>query len=199
MARKTFFSFHYQPDVQRSFVVKNSQVVKDRDDAGFMDSSAFERAKNENPDSLKRFLAKEMEGSSVVCVLAGAETALRRWVRFEILQALFDGRGLMGIRIHTIGGFNKQPCAAGPNPFDLLGVYVNEKKMHVVERQSITDRWSYTTDFQQRVLPKWPYQRTLPDDGTHALSKFFTMREWSGSAHSLIGDWIESAAIQAGR
>ena len=194
MARKTFFSFNYKPDVQRSF------VVKDREDAGFMDSSAFERAKNENPDSLKRFLAKDMEGSSVVCVLVGTETALRRWVRFEILQALFDSRGLLGIRIHTIGGFDKQPSAEGPNPFDLLGVYVKEKKMYVIERPSSSDGWSYTADFGQKVLPKWPYQGTLPSDGSHdSLSKFFTLRDWSASAHSLIGDWIESAATQARR
>ena len=42
MARRTFFSFHYKPDVSRAWVVKNSQIVKDREDAGFLDSSAFE-------------------------------------------------------------------------------------------------------------------------------------------------------------
>ena len=43
MTRRTFFSFHYNNDVQRAWVVKNSQVVKDHEDTGFFDSSAFER------------------------------------------------------------------------------------------------------------------------------------------------------------
>ena len=73
MARYTFFSFHYKPDVTRANVVKNSWVTKDRVDAGFFDSSAFEKAQKTNPDSLKSFLNKEIDGSSVVCALVGAE------------------------------------------------------------------------------------------------------------------------------
>jgi hypothetical protein len=96
VARRTFFSFHYKPDVTRANVVKNSWVMKDREDAGFFDSSAFEKAKNTDEDSLKRFLIKEMDGSSVVCALVGAATASRQWVRYEIQRAIWDGRGLLG-------------------------------------------------------------------------------------------------------
>jgi len=199
VARKTFFSFHYHADVQRSFVVKNSQVVKDRADAGFFDGSAFERAKNENPEALKRFLRSEMEGSSVVCVLVGAETAARRWVRFELLQALWDGRGLVGVRIHTIGDWDKQPSKAGVSPFDLLGVYIKGNQMKLIERPSVSDGWSYTVDFGEKILPKWPYQRTLPSEGNHSLSEFFKLHNWSADAHSGIGGWLEAAAVQAGR
>ena len=150
MARRTFFSFHYRPDVSRAWVVKNSQIVKDREDAGFLDSSAFEEAEKENPDSLKRFLRKEMEGSSVVCALVGAETATRPWVRFELLQALWDGRGLLGIRIHNIQDLNRKSAAFGANPFDVLGVYVAEKKMYLIERISVSDQWTYTIHFQKQ-------------------------------------------------
>lgn len=198
MARRTYFSFHYQPDVSRAWVVKNSQIVKDREDAGFLDSSAFEEAQRKDPASLKRFLQKEMEGSSVVCVLAGAETALRRWVRFEIMQGIWDGRGIFGIRIHTIADLNQKSSIAGPNPFDLLGVYVNDKKMYFAERASISDEWTYTTDFGKEMLPKWAYG-AIPANGTHALSTFFTLRVWSSSAHDEIGGWIETAAKHANR
>lgn len=102
MARRTFFSFHYKPDVTRSYVVKNSWVTKDREDAGFFDSSAFEKAKNTNDDSLKAFLNKEIDNSSVVCALVGAETANRRWVRYEIQRGIWEAKGLLAIRIHTI-------------------------------------------------------------------------------------------------
>ena len=60
MPRRTFFSFHYKPDVTRAWVVRNSWVTKvaqgTRDDAGFFDSSVFEASQRESDDSLKRFL-----------------------------------------------------------------------------------------------------------------------------------------------
>lgn len=199
MARRTFFSFHYKLDVTRSFVVKNSQIVKDREDAGFMDSSAFEKAKNENPESLKRFLVKEMDGSSVVCALVGAETASRPWVRFELLRAIWDGRGLMAIRIHTIAGLDKKTTTAGTNPLDVLGVHVEDKKMYLTERQTTGAQWTYSSDFNKQVIPKWPYQSCLPAPGTHALSELFSIYDWSSAGHEKIGGWIEAAAVKAGR
>lgn len=198
MARRTFFSFHYVPDVSRAWVVKNSQVVKDHEDAGFLDSSAFEEAKRKDPDALKRFLRKEMDGSSVVCALVGAETALRRWVRFEIMQGIWDERGIFGIRIHSIADLNQKTSSAGPSPFDLLGVYVDEKKMYFTERASMSDKWTYTTDFGKQMLPKWRYG-AIPSNGTHPLSNFFTLKSWSLTAHNEIGGWIEDAGKKAGR
>jgi hypothetical protein len=198
MARRTFFSFHYKPDVSRAWVVKNSQIVKDREDAGFLDSSAFEEAQRKDPDSLRRFLRKEMEGSSVVCALVGAETARRRWVRFEIMQGIWDERGIFGIRIHTIADLNQKTTTAGPNPFDLLGVYVAEKKMYFAERASVSDKWTYTTDFGKQMLPKWAYG-AIPSNGIYPLSNFFSLRSWSSNAHNEIGGWIETAAKQASR
>src|SRR5258707_8492680 len=51
--RKVFFSFHYQPDVHRAFVIRNSWVTKEgRAEAGFFDASVFEAKKRESKDSL---------------------------------------------------------------------------------------------------------------------------------------------------
>ena len=173
-------------------------MVKDRIDAGFLDSSAFEEAQRKDPASLKRFLKKEMDGASVVCVLVGEETALRRWVRFEIMQGVWDGRGLLGVRIHSIANLQRMTAEAGPNPFDLMGVYVNDKKMYFTERNSVSDKWTYTQDFGKEMLPKWAYG-SLPSNGTHSLSNFFPLESWSPTAHANIGDWIEAAAKKAKR
>lgn len=199
MTRRTFFSFHYKNDVQRAWVVKNSQVVKNHEDTGFFDSSAFEKAKNEDSESLKRFLRKEMTGSSVVSALIGAETAERRWVRFEIMQAVWDARGLMGIRIHSIGDWQGYPSAVGQNPFDLLGVYTEDKKIRLIQRSSTDSKWAYTNDFGQAVIPKWPYTASSPPEGCTPLSRFFKVHNWSSNAHNEIEDWLEAAAKQAGR
>ncbi|MFC3682639.1 TIR domain-containing protein [Hydrogenophaga luteola] len=198
MARKTFFSFHYKPDVQRAQVVRKSQFFKDHGEAGFYDASAFEKTKNEDPERLKRFLRKEIQGTSVICVLIGAETASRRWVRFEILQALFDGRGLMGVRIHSIANFEGTTAKAGDNPFDLLGVYCKDDEIQVVERKTISDKWTYTSDFGKQLLDDWPYTSKLPPTGCTALSKFFSIYSWANDSHERIEGWIETAATQAG-
>lgn len=198
MARKTFFSFHYKPDVQRAQVVRKSQFFKDHGDAGFYDASAFERTKNEDPAALKRFLRKEMQGTSVICVLIGAETASRRWVRFEILQALCDGRGLMGVRVHSIADFDGKTVAAGDNPFDLLGVYRKDDVLQVIERESVNAKWAYTSDFGKQQLVTWPYTPNLPPPGNTALSQFFALHSWTNTPHEKIERWIDAAARQAG-
>jgi MTH538 TIR-like domain (DUF1863) len=81
MARRTFFSFHYKPDVTRAWVVRNSWVMKfaqgERDDARFFDSSVFEAAQRESDEVLKRFLRDGLKNTTVTCVLVGSETALR--------------------------------------------------------------------------------------------------------------------------
>lgn len=199
MARRVFFSFHYYKDVQRSEVVKKSQFLRDKELAGFFDSSAMEEAKKKDADSLRRFLKKEMENSSVVCVLVGEETANRRWVRFEILQGLMDARGIVGVRVHSIAGFDRKTTKAGPDPFDLLGVYRKANSVYVVQRSAVGEKWTYTTDFEQKVLPKWPYAAVLPPEGTTALSKYFTLHQWADDGHNNVGDWVEAAATQARR
>ncbi len=45
MARRVFFSFHYERDVWRAGQVRNSWVTKDREDAGFWDSASWEEVK----------------------------------------------------------------------------------------------------------------------------------------------------------
>ena len=108
MARRTFFSFHYQRDVHRAHIVRKSWVTKpDREDAGFFDSSVFESKQRTSDDALKRFLNEGLIGSSVTCVLIGNETAWRRWVRYEVLRSFAEGKGLFGIYIHSISRFNE--------------------------------------------------------------------------------------------
>ena len=201
MARRTFFSFHYKPDVQRAQIARNSWVTRERVDAGFFDSSAFEKAERTNDDTLKAFLINAMHGSSVVCALVGKETASRRWVRYEIQRGIWDERGILAVRIHTISHFTTGTTTAGPNPLDLLGVHVEvsaqSKSVRLIERVSTTAKWTYSSDFT-KVLPKWAYGST-PSAGSHALSEFFPVYDWASDGYKNIGSWIELAATKAGR
>lgn len=55
MARKVFFSFHYERDVWRAGQVRNSWVTKpDRDTAGFWDSASWEEVKKKGDAAIKK-------------------------------------------------------------------------------------------------------------------------------------------------
>jgi hypothetical protein len=102
MARRVFFSFHYDNDVWRANQVRNANVVAGADVAGFFDHSEYEEAKKKGNESIKRMILKNLEGTSVTVVLIGTETANRPWVKFEIAESIARKNGLLGIYIHHL-------------------------------------------------------------------------------------------------
>ena len=123
MTRRTFFSFHYVPDVWRAWNVRNTWVVRPEDQIsrGFFDSSVFEASKRESDDSLKTFLRKGLGNTSVTCVLAGTETWKRRWVRYEIARSVMKGNGLLTIYIHGVKNKDKETARKGADPLAQMG------------------------------------------------------------------------------
>jgi hypothetical protein len=89
LPRRTFFSFHYKPDVWRAWNVRNCWVVQpgEEESVGFFDSSVFEASQKESDDALKGFLRNGLKNTSVTCVLAGTRTWSRRWVNTRSLGA----------------------------------------------------------------------------------------------------------------
>jgi len=102
MARKVFFSFHYERDIWRTNVVRNSGVVEGSSAAGFYDASLWEEAKKKGTDAVKKMIRQGLEGTSVTVVLIGAQTAQRKFVDYEIEQSIERGNGLLGIYISGI-------------------------------------------------------------------------------------------------
>src|SRR5271154_6807247 len=99
MARRVFFSFHYERDGQRASVVRNSWVTKG-DEAGYIDSAAWEEVKGKGDASVKRWIEGQLSGTSVTVVLIGAETSSRNWVRYEIMRSYERGNGMLAIYLH---------------------------------------------------------------------------------------------------
>lgn len=119
MARRVFFSFHYERDVWRSSIVRNSWVTKDdREVAGFWDASLWEEAKRKGEDAIKRMINNGLENTSVTAVLIGAETAAREWVTYEIIQSFNRGNGLLGVYIDGIEDKYGRLDTKGLNPLD---------------------------------------------------------------------------------
>jgi hypothetical protein len=102
MARKVFFSFHYDRDLWRVNVVRNSGVVEGVSAAGFHDASLWEETKKKGDAAVKKLIDSGLSNTSVTVVLIGAETANRRYVSYEINQSIARGNGLLGIRINAI-------------------------------------------------------------------------------------------------
>lgn len=102
MALKVFFSFHYERDIWRTNVVRNSGIVEGSAAAGFHDASLWEEAKKKGDAEVKKLIDKGLVGTSATVVLIGAETANRKFVDYEIEQSIARGNGLLGIYISGI-------------------------------------------------------------------------------------------------
>jgi hypothetical protein len=114
MVRKVFFSFHYDNDVWRANVVRNSWVTKpDTASAGFMDAADFEELKKKGEATVKRWIDDQMNGTSVTVVLIGSETIERPFVRYEIEKSFERGNGILGIYIDQIGDSKGNKSARG--------------------------------------------------------------------------------------
>lgn len=121
MARRVFFSFHYEWDVLRAMVVRNSWVTKkDREDAGFWDAGIWEEAKKKNDAAIRRLIDNGLLGTSVTAVLIGSLTAERKYVRYEISQSVARGNGLLGVYIHNIEGLKGRVSPKGKSPFTVV-------------------------------------------------------------------------------
>jgi hypothetical protein len=200
VARRTFFSFHYKPDVTRAWVVRNSWVTKvaqgEREDAGFFDSSIFEEAQRKGDDVLKRFLREGLKNTTVTGVLVGTQTTLRRWVRYEIFRSFMRGNGLFAVRIHTIAGFDKMQSAEGTNPLDALAFTVDGDQVRF--KEYMTNGWQFAQDVGSMPLNDVPYD--LGAMKNHTLSCLFPIYDWAfDDGYNNLGDWIEIAADVAGR
>lgn len=122
MARRVYFAFHYQNDISRVNVVRNSWVTQEREAAGFFDASLWEKAKRTGEDAIKRMINDGIKGTSVTVFLLGSETAGRPWVRYELEKSHENGNGLLSIFVHNIKNLLGQFAYQGPNILDQFHV-----------------------------------------------------------------------------
>jgi hypothetical protein len=118
MVRKVFFSFHFGRDAQRAGVVRNHGVTKDGlDEAGYIDKAKWESIKKQGREAVKKWIDKQLEGTSVTVVLIGIETSTRECVDYEIESSYNKGNGLFGVYIDGIKDFDGYTDSRGNNPF----------------------------------------------------------------------------------
>ena len=122
MARRVFFSFHYQRDLWRVNVVRNSGAIEGIAAAGFHDASLWEEATRSGDVAVKKLIDSGLDGTTVTVVLIGAETPNRKYVSYEVEQSVARGNGILGIRINNIKDKDGRTDPPGAVPEALAGV-----------------------------------------------------------------------------
>ena len=142
MTRKVYFSFHYGADVWRACQVRNSGVTKPAGESGFHDKAEFEEAEKQGDEAIKRWINRNMDGTTVTAVLVGEHTCSRRWVKYEIQESIKRGNGIIFIKIHDLKDRHGRTCQEG----DVKVEDVDVSKYHV---------YNYTEDDGYNNFGDW--------------------------------------------
>ena len=96
MARRVFFSFHYD-DIMNANIVRMSGEFKPTADTGFYDASLWEDAKTKGDDAVRKLIDEGLDNTSVTCFLLGAKTSTRPWCKYELKKSIEGDKGILGI------------------------------------------------------------------------------------------------------
>jgi hypothetical protein len=143
MAKRVFFSFHYQDVIDfRANVVRLHWLTKpDRDAAGFFDASMWETAKKTGSTAVKRLINSGLDTTSVTCVLVGSQTYARPWVRYEILRSFRRGNSIFAVHINPIRGKDRLTKPNGSNPLGYLGVTFTDSGLTATLWENVNSVW----------------------------------------------------------
>jgi hypothetical protein len=114
MARRVFYSFHFNNDFWRTQQIRNINALEGQ---LLCSANDWEEVKRKGNSSIERWIEEQLKGKSCVVVLVGAETANRPWVVHEISKGWNNKLGVLGIRIDKLLDSSGRPSVAGNNPF----------------------------------------------------------------------------------
>ena len=117
MARKCFYSFHYQPDNWRASMVRQIGAIEGNQPASDNDWETIAHGPNHEA-WIEKWISEQMKGRTCTIVLVGSATAKRKWINHEIIKSWNEGLGVVGIRIHGLKNRLGETSAMGENPFD---------------------------------------------------------------------------------
>jgi hypothetical protein len=114
MARRVFYSFHYEPDNWRASKIRNIGAIEGNQPATDND---WETVTDRGDAAIEKWIKDQMASRSCAVVLIGQNTAGRKWIKHEIREAWNGGMGLLGIHIHNITNSSDEQSDMGTNPF----------------------------------------------------------------------------------
>jgi hypothetical protein len=129
MARRVFYSFHYDNDCWRTQQVRNIGMIEGNRPVS---ANEWEQVKRGGDEAIKKWISDQLSGRSCTVVLVGSNTANRKWVRHEIAESWNAKKGVVGVRIHSLKNSDGFQSVAGPNPFDQITLGNSSKKLSAV-------------------------------------------------------------------
>jgi hypothetical protein len=191
MAKRVFFSFHYQDVIDfRANVVRNHWLTKkDREDAGFFDASIWEEAKKKGNLSLKRLINGGLKNTSTTCVLVGSDTFNRKWVNYEIMKSLSIGNHIFAVHINSIKGKDKKTKTKGPNPLYYLGYSFSKDGKTINLHDYINKKWVKYSDLDSYSVKEVDekYRNKI-----YRLSSDYNIYDWNDDdGYDNFSDWVK--------
>jgi len=114
MARKVFYSFHFDNDNWRAGQVRNiGSVEGDKP----VNGNKWEEVKDKSDATIKAWIDNQLNDKSCLVVLIGEKTSERKWVKYEISRALELGKAVCGIYIHKLEDILGHQASKGKLPF----------------------------------------------------------------------------------
>jgi|TARA_B110000037_G_C17095798_1_gene495943 hypothetical protein len=188
MAKRVFFSFHYQDVIDfRANVVRNHKTTKDNN-AGYFDASIWEDAKKTSDLALKRLINKELNNTSVTCVLVGTHTFERRWVDYEIMKSLEKGNNILAIHINGIKGKDGKTKNNGNNPLYYLGYSFDKTGKKLSLHNYIQGKWQKYSD-----LEGWSVKEVAESSRNKIfrLSTIYSIYDWiKDDGYNKFDKWV---------
>lgn len=188
MAKRVFFSFHYQDVIDfRVNVVRNHKLTKD-DNSGYFDASIWEDAKKTSDLALKRLINGELKNTSVTCVLVGTDTFNRRWVDYEIMKSISKGNDLIAVHINGIKGKDGKTKSKGNNPLYYLGYSFDATGKKLNLHNFIQGEWVKYTD-----LDGWSVSEVVESkrNKVFRLSTLYSVYDWiDDDGYNNFSTWV---------
>lgn len=192
MAKRVFFSFHYQ-DVSdfRVNVVRNHwQLQPNREICGYYDASIWESAKKQGDVALKRLINSGLDRTSNTCVLIGSQTYQRPWVRYEILKSFKKGNHIFGVHINSIKDKYQKTKIKGANPLEYVGVSFSDSGLTATLLEYIDGKWVNYTQIDGSAS----YRTTVAKKycgKAYRLSEFYNTYDWVGDdGYNKFSGWV---------
>jgi len=189
MAKRVFFSFHYQDVIDfRANVVRNHKTTK-HESAGYFDASIWEDAKRTSDLALKRLINDELQNTTVTCVLVGTHTFERRWVDYEIMRSLWKGNKIIAVHINGIKGRDGRTKEKGNNPLSYLGYSYSDDGKKVKLYKYKHGSWTDYTD-----LDGWTINQVDEKyrGKSYKLSDTCQIYDWiNNNGYNNFASWIE--------
>ena len=129
MARRAFYSFHFDLDNWRAAQVRSMGIVEGNVPVSDNDWEAVKRG---GDVGIARWIAGQLNGTSCTIVLIGAQTAGRKWVIHEIIESWNQGKGVVGVYIHGLKDQSGAQSFQGQNPFS--GIMIEGAPMSSIVR-----------------------------------------------------------------